>query len=154
MYGVLVKHNATETVINLCGDIYNGTTGWRGGNAQLEKMLGHKCHWSVCLCHTNELPLRHLIEQLDGSTSSKDGFNGPIGNLLSKVYEMEVDPNWQALPGGENLIDLPDDIVKGLCTDANICCQYCQALKQGILPPKLLELKPGPTVHSRWLTTG
>ena len=67
---------------------------------------------------------------------------------------MEVDPNWQALPGGEDLIDLPDDIVKGLCTDANICYQYCQALKSGILPPKLLELKPGPIVHSRWLTTG
>ena len=38
-------------------------------------------------------------------------------NLLSKVHEMEVDPNLQALPGGENPIDLPDDIVKGLCTD-------------------------------------
>ena len=155
LYDVLVKHNATETVINLGGDSYNGNTGWRGGtNPHLEKMLGHKCHWSVCLCHTNELPLRHLIEQLDGPTSSKDGFTGPIGKLLSKVHEMELDPNWQALPGGEDLIDLPDDIVKGLCTDANICYQYCQALKSGILPPKLLELKPGPIVHSRWLTTG
>ena len=86
--------------------------------------------------------------------SSKDGFTGPIGKLLSKVHEMEVDPNWQALPGGENMIDLSDDIVKGLCTDANICYQYCQALKPGILPRKLLELKPGPIVHSRWLTTG
>ena len=62
------------------------------------------------------MPLLHLIEQLDGPTSSKDGFTGPIGTLLSKVHEMEEDPNWQALSGGENLIDLPDDIVKGLCT--------------------------------------
>ena len=35
LYDVLVKHNA-----------------------QLEKRLGHKCHWSVCLCHTNELSLK------------------------------------------------------------------------------------------------
>lgn len=155
LYDVLVKHNATETVINLGGDSYNGNTGWKGGtNAHLEKMLGHKCHWSVCLCHTNELPLRHLIEQLDGPTSSKDGFTGPIGKLLSRVHEMEVDPNFQALPGGEDLIDLPEEIVKGLCTDAQICYMYCQALKSGILSPKLMELKPGPIVHSRWLTTG
>ena len=48
-------------------------------------MLGRKLHWAICLAHTNELPLRHLIEQLDGKTSSKDGFTGPIGKLLSKV---------------------------------------------------------------------
>ena len=70
----------------MAGDSYNGNTGWKGGsNAHLERMLGRKLHWAICLAHTNELPLRHLIEQLDGKTCSKDGFTGPIGKLLSKV---------------------------------------------------------------------
>lgn len=155
LYEVLRNYGATETCTTLGGDSYNGNTGWRGGtNAHLERMLGHKCHWSVCLIHTNELPLRHLIEKLDGKTSSKDGFTGEIGKLLSKVSEMELNPNFRALPGGEDLIALPEDVVKTLSTDACISYKYVQAVKTGILPPQLAALKPGPIVHSRWLTTG
>ena len=41
LYDVLVKHNATETVINLGGDSYNGNTGWKDGtNAHLKKCWG------------------------------------------------------------------------------------------------------------------
>lgn len=70
----------------------------------LEKLLERKVYWVICQLHTNELPLRHLIEalgkiflcisevyasyNLDGKTTSKDGFSGPIGKLLSKVNEV------------------------------------------------------------------
>ena len=86
LYSILEQARALETLDTVAGDSYNGNTGWKGGsNAHLERMLGRKLHWAICLSHTNELPLRHLIEQLDGKTSSKDGFTGPIGKLLSKV---------------------------------------------------------------------
>ena len=120
----------------------------------MEKLLGHKCYWAVCMTHTNELPLRHLIEHLDGKTSSKDGFSGPIGQLLSKVLDMEVDYDFRSLPGGPVLIPLSDKIINGLSTDACICYKYCQAIRTGKLTMQLAELKPGPIVHSRWLTTG
>ena len=42
------------------------------------------------LCHTNQLPLRHLIDKLDEKTSSEDGFTGPVGKLLSSVPDMEM----------------------------------------------------------------
>ena len=71
LYSILQQAGATETSDTLEGDSYNGNTGWRGGsNAHLERMLGHKCHWCVCASHTNELPLRHLIEKVDGKTNS------------------------------------------------------------------------------------
>ena len=155
LYDVLVKCEATETCYTIGGDSYNGNTGWKGGaNAHLEKLLGHKCYWAVCMSHTNELPLRHLIEHLDGKTSSKDGFSGPIGQLLSKVLDMEVDYDFRSLPGGPVLIPLSDKIINGLSTDACICYKYCQAIRTGQLTTQLAELKPGPIVHSRWLTTG
>ena len=155
LYDILVKHNATETCVNLGGDSYNGNTGWKGGtNFHLETMLCHKCNWAVCMCHTNELPFHHLIEKLDGPTNSKDGFTGPIGKLLSKVLDMEINPNFRQLPGGEDFIHLPDNIANGLSTDSRVCYKYCQAIKTGILPPELQGLKPWPIVHSRWLTTG
>ena len=93
-----------ETTDTLGGGSYNGNTVWRGGsNAHLERMLGHKWHWCVCASHTNELSLCHLIEKVDGNTNSKYGFTGPIGKLLGKVMEMEIYPDFEALPGGEDL---------------------------------------------------
>ena len=155
LYDMLVKCDSTDTVDTLGGDSYNGNTGWKGGtNAHLEKMLCHKCHWAVCMCHTNELPLRHLIDKLDGKTSSKDGFTGPVGKLLSNVPDMEMNYDYEPLPGGEDLIVLPPNIVKGLCTDACTSYKYCAAVKTGILSPEVAGLKPGKIVHSRWLTTG
>ena len=41
------------------------------------------------MLHTNELPLRHLIANLDGPKNSKGGFIGPLGKLLSKVNQLK-----------------------------------------------------------------
>ena len=39
----------------------------------------------MCFFHTNELPLRHLIADLDGKTNSDHTFSGPLGKALSSV---------------------------------------------------------------------
>ena len=86
LYDMLKKHDADESICVLAGDSTNTNTGWQGGtHAHLEKMLGRKLFWVICQKHTNELKLKHLIVALDGPTSSKEGFTGPIGKLLSKV---------------------------------------------------------------------
>ena len=41
------------------------TSGKEGAIALLEQLLGRRLVWSICLLHTNELPLRHLIATLD-----------------------------------------------------------------------------------------
>ena len=42
----------------------------------LERKLGRRLHTVGCHLHLNELPLRHLIEELDGGTQSPNGFSG------------------------------------------------------------------------------
>jgi hypothetical protein len=93
--------------------------------------------------HNNKLPLHH---QLNGKTSNKDVFTGPVGKLLSKVMDMEVNPSFKALPGGLVLMPLPEEIVQSLSTDACVSYKYAQSLRT-------CKLHPGPIVHSRWLTT-
>ena len=84
-------------------------------------MLGHKVFWAICMKHTNEWKVKHLIEALDGPTNSKDGFTGPVGKLLSRVNDLPVNYNFRALPGGEEYIILTEEIAKKLTTDSYIC---------------------------------
>ena len=67
---------------------------------------------------------------------------------------MELNPDFRPLPGGEDLVEMPEHIVNSLATDAVVSYKYVKAVKTGVLPPELAKLKPGPIVHSRWLTTG
>ena len=63
----------------LGGDSTVSNTGWKGGAiAKLEQLLGHKCHWCICMLHTNELPFRNIIVGIDGATISNVAFSGPI----------------------------------------------------------------------------
>ena len=36
----------------------------------------------MCLLRCSELPLRHVFQELDGTTSSPDSFSGPVGKSL------------------------------------------------------------------------
>ena len=58
----------------------NVNTGKSGGVIRLlEEKLGKPLQWFVCLLHANKLPLRRLIQVLDGPTSGSKAFCGPIG---------------------------------------------------------------------------
>jgi hypothetical protein len=56
---------------------------------RLEQKLGRKLHLVGCMLHLNELPLRHLIKQLDGETISGNKLAGPIGQLLGGDFYRE-----------------------------------------------------------------
>ena len=78
-------------------------TGWKGGAvAHLEKLLGHKYHSAICMLHSNELFLHHPIEGIDGPTSCNTGFLDPVGKFLPDVNKMEYNPQFKALPEGED----------------------------------------------------
>ena len=75
------------------------------------------------MIYINELPLRHLILNIDGTTNSRVGYSCPIAKLLSKVNELSVNYNFKAMPAGMDLIYLPENIVKNLSTDKkNVIC--------------------------------
>ena len=147
---LLQKHDSTESLLVLAGDSTNSNTGWKGGTHKwVEELLGRRLCWSICNIHTNELLLRHLIAKLDGPTSSKDGFTGPVGSLLPKVEQMPYNPDFEALPGGEDLPTLSETVVKGMSTDQKCCYKLVKALKEGRLPPEMQDMKCGPLCHAR-----
>lgn len=150
----MVENGVDKTVLVLGGDSTNEMSGKSGGSLTwVEKLLGRKTFWVICVLHTNELPLRHLITSLDGKTSSKDGFSGPIGKLLSHVNTMPR-KSFEAIPGTEELIELPEKVLKDMSTDAALSYQLLGALRDGELSSELASRKCGNIVHSRWLTTG
>ena len=155
LYDILCSHGATESCLVLGGDSTASNTGHKGGVlTHLESLLGHKCQWNICAIHTNELPIRHLIQKLDGPTTYKDGFTGKIGKLLNKVEELEYNPNF--LPIGvdeEDLIQLPESVLKNMSRDSQVCYKLCKAIKAGKLPEELRDIKLGEINHARWLTT-
>ena len=110
-----------RTLEILGGDSTASNTGWRAGIISwIEKLLDRKLHWLICMAHTNELGLRHLIQKMDGKTDSKKGFSGILGKLLKEVHEMEHNPNFPAINVGPDLIFLPPSIVKSLSSDATL----------------------------------
>lgn len=73
----------TKDLIAVGCDGTNVNTGIKGGTIRLlEETLGRPLHWFICLLHANELPLRHLLQYVDGSTSGPKAFLGPIGRAL------------------------------------------------------------------------
>ncbi|KAG0723157.1 hypothetical protein GWK47_043166 [Chionoecetes opilio] len=135
LYDLLVTYDSTDSLIVLQGDSTRANTGWKGGtHAHLEKMLGRKLFWSICVLHTNELPLRHLITSIDGPTSSDTVFTSPVCSLLSSVNEMQYNAEFRGVPGGEDLTEIPEYILVNMSTDQQVSYQLVQAVKRGVLP--------------------
>ncbi|XP_065674214.1 adhesion G protein-coupled receptor L4 isoform X5 [Hydra vulgaris] len=86
-------------------------TGHNGGVIHcLEVKLERKLEWLIFSLHINKLCFWHLIEELDGKTTSKTGFSRPIGKLLFKVTEMERSYNFKLIYVGPGLIELENDL--------------------------------------------
>lgn len=154
VYEWLCEREAVADLVLIRGDSTSTNTGcWGGAIVYLEKMVGHKCHWLVCWIHINELPLRHLIEKLDGPFIPRSGFTGPIGKLLHKIDDLEVNYSFKALPDTNKIRELPEYIVNQMSTDQKNCYKLLSAIQTGNLSGELAKIKCGPLNTSRWLTT-
>ena len=112
----IVKYGVDTTLDSIGGDSTNNSnSGWEGESfTHIEKMLGKKKMWLVCFLHTNELPLRHLIEDLDGKTSSDKGFSGPLGKALDTVTSLEMNPRFKPIQVGSPPIELSQEVIDDL----------------------------------------
>ena len=134
MKEAIIICNSMGSITELCmiwgGDSTASNTGWKeGAIANLEKLFGHQCYCN-CMLHTNEFdPFRHLIVGIDGATTSSIVFLGPIGKLLGSVNEMECQPEFKALPGGEDLIILSKNVLYNMSTDQQLSYKLCNAVK-------------------------
>ena len=132
----------------------NVNTGWEGGVIKhVEIKLGKKLVWLICQLHTNELPLRHLITNLDGEMKSNNKWSGVIGSMLDLATDLDINPSFETIKIGNPAISLDYIIINDLSADQFYGYKVVCAIRSGILPPKLHLLQIGPVSHSRWLTT-
>ncbi|KAK8383358.1 hypothetical protein O3P69_019021 [Scylla paramamosain] len=72
-------------------DVIDHNKGGKGSVMQwIERKIGRKLVWIVCDLHTNELPLRHLIQELDGKTLSNNRWSGPLGKMMDSATELQI----------------------------------------------------------------
>jgi len=152
-YSVLEEYDSVETIEAVLMDNTPVNTGFTGGLcACLEKKLGRKLHLIGCFLHINELPLRHIIRDLDGPTKSGNKLSGKIGEQLDDDCLYRNDPvQFEPIPLGFGRPD-PKDI-EGLSDDQRILLEYMFGVGCGTVDEKFVKRKPGPLNHSRWLTT-
>ena len=96
---------------------------------RIENSLDRNLMRVLCALHTNELPLRHLFEAVDGKTSGKESWTGPIGKLLAKVLELPLDPNFTVIESGD-LPDLSEDEIRDLSTDQKYLYRILKIIKE------------------------
>jgi hypothetical protein len=156
IYDWIVEIGQEENILVIGGDSTAVNTGWkRGAIHNMEVLLGHKVMWTICQLHLNELGLRHLIEDLDGPTSSGNTFTGPVGQIrIEEVQDFVPNPNFKRIHVEDGIIELPDEIVKDLSNDQKHGYKLLLLVTGRSQDFSCLKLKPGPVCHSRWLTTG
>lgn len=135
-------------VVGCDGTVVN--TGSKGGVIRcLERKLRKPLQWCICQLHANELPLRHLFEHLDGTTTGPQSFTGPIGKALKDCEQLPLVP-FESI--NCTLPDVTNN--KDLSTDQLYLYDMCEAISSGSCAENLSKKNPGKMVHSRWLTTG
>ena len=150
----LRQHRAEETLDSIGGDSTPMNTRREGGAFTcIERLLGKKKTWPVCMLHTNELPLCHLITALDGKSSGENTLSGPLGRVLPTVTSLDFDPTFPPLKIGPGLVELHEEVVDDLTTDQSYAYRMVNAIRTGGVPAELFCLDIGPVCHSRWLTT-
>ena len=98
--------------------------------------------WSICLLHCNKLPLRHVFQALDGTTSSLDSFSGQVGKSLKGcVTEWRI-AKFAAI-SSPDLPTLPEDVVDALSSDQYDGYKICTAIAKGYVDADLALLEMG-----------
>ena len=146
---LLTAEIETDGLVVIGCDGTNVNTGSLGGVIRLtEIQLGRPVHWFICMLHNNELPLRHLIQKLDGGMQGVNVFLGDIGKALMNC---ELQPVVYYSPIGFDDCSDMDDI--DLSTDQQYLYDICKAVASGNCSSDLALKKSVPVCHSRWLTT-
>ena len=153
-YEVIVENNSVETLEAVLCDGTAVNTGNRTGCISfLERKLKRKLLRLICQLHGNELPFRHVFDFFDGSfgTSGPTSFKGPLGQACA-VDEIHLGPVVNFSPISSTVPVLPDAVLKDLSRDQNLLYRYARGISTGHLEENLIQQKPGPINHSRWLT--
>lgn len=148
---VLSDYNSLESLLCLNLDNTSSNTGkWSGLHAVLEQNLQRTLHLAGCQLHANELPLRHLIAELDGKTKDPKSYSGPLLKDAEKENNLKPPVDFEAIPSTihEYQPNNPEDLSR----DQSILLSYIQGIHAGQLEPSYMYLTVGGINHARWLT--
>ena len=121
--------------------------------ASLETLIGRPLQWVICLLHLNELPIRHVFQNLDGVTSAPDSFSRPIGRQLNgAVSEWKV-VKFKSIQNAKFSF-IPNSLVDDLNSDQYHAYRICSAVMLKSVDANLEFLEVKGLNHSRWLTLG
>ena len=145
---IVEENNSIENIGGIGCDGTAVNTGSKGGViVLLENYFNRSLQWIICLLHINELPLRHLITKLDGSTKTPSTLSGPIGLQLPKVNEMPL-KQFQLIHA-----EVIDFDVNALSNDQTYLLKITNMVACGTIDAYIMKNTPGKLNHSRWLTT-
>lgn len=130
-----------------CDGTVVNTGNKNGAIRMMELYLKRPVQWLICLFHANELPLRHLLQKLDGPSTGPSGYSGTIGKALETCENLPV-VSFNPIQSGNFPVLVPDD----LSTDQKYLWDICQTVTSGICTESLANRNPGKLSHSRWLT--
>ena len=120
----------------------------------IEVALNRPLQWLVCMLHLNELPLKHIFEHFDGTTSGPVSFTGQIGKEISKDLRLLTVINFQPIEG--HVEKLPESILSQLSTDQLYLYYMSMTIQKGrgFLDHNdhVTTNSPGVLHHARWLT--
>ncbi len=106
------------------------------------------------MLHLNELPLKHIFEHFDGTTSGPASFTGQIGKEISKDLRLLTVINFQPIEG--QVENLPESILSELSTDQLYLYNISMTIQKGrgFLDHNdhVTTNSPGVLHHARWLT--
>lgn len=123
-------------------------TGREAGVIRLFELKHGPVQWSICMAHMNELPLRSLIEKLDGPFKSKNKLSGPIGERLNTCESLEI-AHFEPITFP---CYIPDAVSQTLSTDQKYLYDICKAISDGQVCQKLAKRSIGTLSKVRWTT--
>ena len=104
--------------------------------------------WVICLLHFNELPLRHVFQNLDEVTSGPDSFSRLIGwRLNGAVSEWKV-VKFKSIPNPKFPV-IPNSLIDDLSSDQYFAYRICSAFRLESVDANLEFLEVGGLNHSR-----
>ncbi|XP_047127788.1 uncharacterized protein LOC124808635 [Hydra vulgaris] len=150
-FEVLKQYNSVDSLLGIVFDITNVNTGYKTGLcASLERKLGRTIHKIGCALHSNELPLRHIIEQLDGGTNTPQTFFDEIGK--GAAQDLHHKPIAKFEPVLTSLVFPENSVINDLSSDQRLLLEYVCGISSGVVNPVYAHYKIGPVNHARWLT--
>lgn len=142
-----INKNVQSNILAVGCDRTVSNTGHKTGVIRrLEEKFNKPMQWLICLLHLNELPLRHMFQQLDGPTCGPSGFSGPLGKFLERSKELDI------VDFAIIKCNVPT-ITSELSTDQKYLFDAVVAISTGKCSNELARRNPGNISHARWLTT-